>query len=69
MSSPGRQQYLRKFAEHGAAIEQACRELAIEYHPVSTERPLELALFDFLKARLHAGRQAMRTRRRAGRAG
>jgi uncharacterized protein (DUF58 family) len=64
-----REQYLRKFAEHGAAIEQACRELAIDYQPISTERPLELALFDFLKARLHTRRQAMRTRSRAGRAG
>jgi uncharacterized protein (DUF58 family) len=64
-----RQEYLRKFREHSAAIEQTCRDLGIEYHPVSTERPLELALFDFLRARLHSGRKTMRSRQRAGRAG
>ncbi|MBI3468903.1 MAG: DUF58 domain-containing protein [Planctomycetes bacterium] len=59
-----RSQYLRNFAEHAAQMERVCQELGIEYFQAVTTRPLELALFDFLRARLHAGRQGARTGRR-----
>jgi uncharacterized protein (DUF58 family) len=64
-----RQEYLRKFAEHAEGVQRSCRELGIDYYPVSTERPLELTLFDFLRARLHGRRTASRSRQRAGRVG
>jgi uncharacterized protein (DUF58 family) len=59
-----REDYLRNLREHNEALTRICQELGIEYFQASTARPLELALFDFLRARLHAGRQAARTGRR-----
>ncbi len=64
-----RQQYLNNFSKHAEAIERSCRDLGIDHHLISTRRPLELALFDFLKARSHGGRKTTRNRRRAGRTG
>jgi uncharacterized protein (DUF58 family) len=55
-----RQQYLRNFGQHADQIARTCRDLGIEFYQLSTERPLELALFDFLRARLHAGRKTVR---------
>jgi uncharacterized protein (DUF58 family) len=56
-----REGYLRKFAAHAEQIERASVELGIEYESITTDRPLELVLFDLLKAR-------MRRARRPGRA-
>jgi uncharacterized protein (DUF58 family) len=64
-----RQQYLKKFGEHAEAIAAACRDLGIEYHAFSIERPLELALFDFVRARLHGGRKTAHSRQRTRRLG
>jgi uncharacterized protein (DUF58 family) len=58
-----REQYLRKFGEHAEAVRQSCRELGIDYYEAATTRPLELALFDFLRARLHAGKRGSRAAR------
>lgn len=55
-----RQQYLRRFQEHTAAIELACRDLGIDFCQMTTDRPLELALFDFLHARQRRGKQIAR---------
>jgi uncharacterized protein (DUF58 family) len=52
-----RADYLRKFAAHDAEIERACVDLGIEYELISTHRPLELVLFDLLKARMRRGRE------------
>lgn len=62
-----REQYLNKFREHAEAIQQICRELGIDYYQVPTTQPLELALFDFLRARLHSGKQSARFARRNAR--
>jgi uncharacterized protein (DUF58 family) len=65
-----REQYLKNFTKHAAQVEQACQDLGIDLQTLSTETPLEMALFDFLRARLHSGRRTMRSRsapRRAGR--
>ena len=43
-----RQQYLERFAAHSAAVSQACSQLGIDEFRLPTDRPLELALFDFL---------------------
>ena len=39
------------------AIERSCVDLGIEYESITTDRPLELVLFDLLKARMHRGRR------------
>ena len=51
-----RKEYLRKFTAHNAGIESACRKLGAAYHRLTTDRPLELALFDFLRARMQRGK-------------
>jgi uncharacterized protein (DUF58 family) len=55
--------YLARFAAHAAEIERACTDLAIEFQAITTDSPLELMLFDLLKARL---RRASRPDRRSG---
>lgn len=52
--------YLTRFAAHAAEIERACADHGIEYRSIATDRPLELLLFDLLKARMRArgGRRA-----------
>ena len=55
-----REQYTRRFQAHQEAIAQACRNLGIDYVPVTTDQPLELVLFDFLKSRLRRGREVRR---------
>lgn len=52
-----RAEYLRRFGAHAAEIERACVDLGIEYEAITTDRPLELVLFDLLRARLRRGRQ------------
>jgi uncharacterized protein (DUF58 family) len=64
-----RAEYKRKFTAHAAEVEKICRELGIGYHPMTTSQPLELALFDFMQTRLHAGRQVARACNRSAGAG
>lgn len=52
-----RRDYLRKLAEHNEAVSCACRKLGAECVRFNTDRPLELALFDFLRARLQRGKR------------
>jgi uncharacterized protein (DUF58 family) len=52
-----RADYLRRFAAHAAEVERACVDLGVEYSAVTTDRPLELVLFDFLRARMRRGRR------------
>jgi len=56
-----RQEYLRKLESHCAAVRAACEKLGIGYHRFGTDRPLELALFDFLRARTRRGKKTHRT--------
>ncbi len=51
-----RKEYLRKFTAHNAGIESVCRKLGAAYHRLPTDRPLELALFDFLRSRMQRGK-------------
>lgn len=55
-----RADYLERFAEHSAAIHTACGSLGIDLFTVTTDRPLELALYDFLNVRRRRGRQITR---------
>ncbi len=55
-----REEYLRRFADHAAVVSTASSSLGIDYYDMTTERPLELVLFDFISARLRRGRQIAR---------
>lgn len=57
-----RERYLRRFAEHAEAISATCARLGIDEYRLTTNRPLELALFDFVGSRMRRGRQALRRR-------
>ncbi|MCA9263874.1 MAG: DUF58 domain-containing protein [Planctomycetales bacterium] len=57
------QEYRRRFGEHESQIKLWCTELGIDFSLITTDRPLELALFDLLTAQLRRGR---RTRRVTG---
>jgi uncharacterized protein (DUF58 family) len=52
-----REDYRRRFAAHASQIERACVDLGIEYQQITTDRALELVLFDLLKARMRRGRR------------
>jgi uncharacterized protein (DUF58 family) len=47
-----RRDYLKKLEDHCAGLAAVCQRLGISYQRVSTDRSLELALFDFLRARM-----------------
>jgi uncharacterized protein (DUF58 family) len=53
-----RKEYLKNLQAHCAAAQSTCQGLGISYHRFATDRPLELALFDFLRARLERGKKA-----------
>jgi uncharacterized protein (DUF58 family) len=58
-------EYQRRFTAHAEEIEKICRELGIGHHRLVTSSPLELALYDFMQSRLHAGREVARAGNRA----
>jgi len=47
-----RKQYLRQLENHCASLRAVCQRLGIPCYTLSTERSLELALFDFLRERM-----------------
>ena len=57
-----RAEYVRKFEAHCAALLAITRKLGVSYHRLATDQPLELALFEFLQARMRRGRQVRRAR-------
>jgi len=52
-----RREYLKKLQSHCASISSACQKLGIACQRFTTDRPLELALFDFLRARMERGKK------------
>ena len=56
--SAARKEYLARFEAHCNSLKTACQRLGITCHRVSTARPLELALFDFLRQRMQRRRTA-----------
>lgn len=52
-----RAEYLGRFAAHAAAIERSCVDMGVEYQLLTTDQPLELVLFDLLKARMRRGKR------------
>jgi uncharacterized protein (DUF58 family) len=63
-----RAEYQRRFSEHSAQLKQVCDDLGIDLAQLTIDRPLELALFDLLQARLRRGRRAVRRMPRRRRA-
>ncbi|HOX02443.1 MAG TPA: DUF58 domain-containing protein [Candidatus Paceibacterota bacterium] len=51
-----RAEYQRRLEAHGSAIRALCQRLGIGLHRLGTERPLETALFDFLRERQQRGK-------------
>ena len=65
-----RKEYQRKMQIHMASARSACQKLGIAYLRFATNRPMELSLFDFLRARMQRGRKAKHSgRARGGKAG
>jgi uncharacterized protein (DUF58 family) len=64
-----RAEYLRRFEAHAAEIAKACSDLGIEFQPITTDQPLELVLFDLIKARSKRGRTPARRNAGPGRGG
>jgi uncharacterized protein (DUF58 family) len=60
-----RSEYLRRLGEHLGKVAATCDKLGIEYHRWSTDKPLELALSDFLRGRAERGKKARRFARPA----
>ena len=58
-----RKEYLRKLEAHCAALRATCEHLGIACLRLATDRPLELALFDFLRERAKRGRKNRRVGR------
>jgi uncharacterized protein (DUF58 family) len=58
-----RKEYLRKLNAHLASVRSVCQKLGIGYRHFATDRPLELALFDFLRERMQRGKRALKIRR------
>jgi uncharacterized protein (DUF58 family) len=63
--SAARDEYRRRFAQHAAQLKQGCVELGVDFAQLTTDEPLELALFELLMVRQRRQKQATR---RAGRA-
>lgn len=49
--------YVKKMEAHCTALRATCRKLGVGYHQLSTDQPLEIALFEFLQDRMTRGRQ------------
>ena len=56
-----RKGYQRQLEEHCSAIRRLCHRVGGSYARLPTSQPLELALFDFLRARSQRGRKVRRT--------
>jgi uncharacterized protein (DUF58 family) len=60
--STARAGYLQKFQAHADQLAAACSDLGVELSTMTTDRPLELVLFDLVRAR---GRRSMAEGRRS----
>lgn len=50
--------YLQRFERHNKALQQVCEGLGLAFRQQTTDQALELALFDFVRARMQQGRRA-----------
>jgi uncharacterized protein (DUF58 family) len=68
MIDPGavRTDYVRRLEEHCAVVRRLCERLGHGSARLTTDQPLELALFDFLRARMQRGKAVKRVMRQRG---
>jgi uncharacterized protein (DUF58 family) len=52
--------YQKRFQAHNHTVETICRKLGAGYRQVTSQQPLELALFDFLRERMQRGKLVQR---------
>jgi uncharacterized protein (DUF58 family) len=55
-----RKEYQRKLDAHCTSLRATCQRLGVACHRLASDRPLELALFDFLRQRMQRHRSARR---------
>jgi uncharacterized protein (DUF58 family) len=60
-----RSEYQRRLESHRAAVERLCRNLGLAFYRVATDRPMDLALLDFLRGRARRGRMVRRRSQQA----
>lgn len=56
-----RREYLRRFNAHNAAVQTIADKIGASYLRFATDRPLEFALFDFLRARMETRKRSRRS--------
>lgn len=61
-----REGYVARLEAHREALRGVCRKLGLGWHPLTTDQPLELALFSFLQEREQRQRGARQVRTRKG---
>jgi uncharacterized protein (DUF58 family) len=52
--------YLERFQAHAAELNRICGSLGMDFFQLTTDQPLDLALFDLLNARMKRGRPVTR---------
>jgi uncharacterized protein (DUF58 family) len=57
-----RKAYVEKLQAHCDALRATCRKHGVSYQLISTAQPLEIALFEYLQARMRKGRGVRRAR-------
>jgi len=55
-----RADYQQRLQSHSQAVEAVCRKLGLAFHRLTTDRPLDLALLDFLRSRRRRGKMIRR---------
>jgi uncharacterized protein (DUF58 family) len=61
-----RTEYQRKFRDHDTRVQMICGQLGIDYRILSTNQPLELALFELLSVQCKRGKRIHRVRQYRG---
>ena len=64
-----REGYLRRLEEHCTAVRETCQGLGCSHVRLISDQPLEMGLFDFLRARVQRGRLVRRVARGPGAGG
>ncbi|MCA9211828.1 MAG: DUF58 domain-containing protein [Planctomycetales bacterium] len=64
-----RHEYKERFAQHHSAIVDICSNLGIDFFTLTTDQPLEFALFELLSVQARQGRNTARPRRQRRGAG
>ncbi len=55
-----RASYQQRFADHARELTRVCADLGMDYYELTTDQPLDIALFDLLNARMRRGRTVSR---------